>query len=282
VLSHSLVVATVLALSAAVLHAGWNLAAKTSTNRFGLLWAQFLVAGVIGSVVLAFVGWPGNRAAVAALASAVVHVPYVALLARGYDSGDLSLVYPVGRGAGAAGAAIGGVVVLHERFSPIAWVGLACAACAIVSFADRGVPRRVLALAFGLAASIATYSVIDASGSRHAISGLSYAAVGFIASATTISLYGLATHRTSALASAWRAERVRAGLAGVALLVTYGMVLIAFRYAKTGYVTILRESSVLLAVVAGQRLLNESMGRRRLLAALGVVAGLGLVVAGSS
>jgi multidrug transporter EmrE-like cation transporter len=282
VVSHSILVATALALSAAVLHAGWNLAAKTSSNRFGLLWAQFLVAGIISVAVLAVVGWPGNRAAVTALSSAVVHVPYVALLARGYDTGDLSLIYPVGRGAGAAGAAVGGVVVLHERFSLVAWVGLAFAACAIVSFADRGVPRRVMALAVGLAASIATYSVIDASGSRHASSGLSYAAVGFIASATTISIYGLATRRTPALAAAWHSERLRAGLAGIALMVTYGMVLIAFRYAKTGYVTILRESSVLLAVVAGQRLLNETMGRRRLLAALGVVAGLGLVVAGSS
>jgi drug/metabolite transporter (DMT)-like permease len=282
VLSHSLLTATLLALSAAVLHAGWNLAAKTSTNRFGLLWAQFLVAGVLGCALLATVGWPGNRAALTALTSAIVHVPYVALLARGYDSGDLSLVYPVGRGAGAAGAAVGGVIVLHEQFSALAWLGLAVAAGAIVSFADRGVPRRVMTLAIGLAATIAIYSVIDASGSRHAASGLSYAAVGFIGSATTVSLYGLVTHRTAALAAAWRNERLRAALAGVALLVTYGMVLIAFRHAKTGYVTILRESSVLLAVVAGKRLLHESMGRRRLLAALGVVAGLGLVVAGSS
>jgi multidrug transporter EmrE-like cation transporter len=274
--------ATILALVAAVLHAGWNLAAKTSIDRFGLLWAQFSIAGLLGAVMLAFVGWPGNRAAAFAACSGVVHIAYVALLARGYDTGDLSLVYPVGRGAGAAGAAVGGAILLSEHLAPVSWVGLAIAAAAIVSFADRSVPRRVMALALGLAATISTYSVIDSYGSRHAGSGLSYAAFGFMCTGSAVSAYGLAARRVASLRRVWNGERRRACLAGVTVLVTYAMVLLAFRRAPTGYVTILRESSVLLAVVAGQRLLHEPMGRRRIAAALAVVAGLGLVIAGSA
>jgi drug/metabolite transporter (DMT)-like permease len=274
--------ATVLALVAAVLHAGWNLAAKTSVDRFGLLWAQFAIAALLGAAMLTTVGWPGNRAALFAVSSGVVHIAYVALLARGYDTGDLSLVYPVGRGAGAAGAAVVGAVVLSERLSPTAWFGLAIAAVAIVSFADRSVPGRVMALALGLAATISTYSVIDSYGSRHARSGLSYAAFAFVCTGSAVSLYGLATRRVASLRTIWNHERRRACLAGVTVLVTYAMVLLAFRRAPTGYVTILRESSVLLAVIAGQRLLHEPMGARRVAAAVAVVAGLGLVIAGSA
>ena len=46
-----MVVATLLALAAAVLHALWNLVAKRSDDPFTALWGQFFVAGIIGSFV---------------------------------------------------------------------------------------------------------------------------------------------------------------------------------------------------------------------------------------
>ena len=48
-----MVVATIMALAAAVLHAGWNLVAKRSAAPFIALWGQFAVAAVIGAAVLA-------------------------------------------------------------------------------------------------------------------------------------------------------------------------------------------------------------------------------------
>ena len=48
--------ATILALTAAGLHAGWNLIAKRSADRFLALWGQFFFAGALSAIVLAFVG----------------------------------------------------------------------------------------------------------------------------------------------------------------------------------------------------------------------------------
>jgi drug/metabolite transporter (DMT)-like permease len=62
--------------------------------------------------------------------------------------------------------------------------------------------------------------------------------------------------------------------------VTYTLVQIALRRAPVGYVTALRESSVLLAAVLGQRMLRETAGRRRIAAAGGVVVGLVVLVVG--
>ncbi len=59
---------------------------------------------------------------------------------------------------------------------------------------------------------------------------------------------------------------------------TYWMVVVAFRYTPVGYVTALRESSVVLAAVIGWRLLGEQAGRRRVAAAGVVLAGLVLLV----
>ena len=47
-----MLLATVLALAAAVLHAAWNLAIKQGGDRFLALWGQFTLAGAIGLVVL--------------------------------------------------------------------------------------------------------------------------------------------------------------------------------------------------------------------------------------
>jgi drug/metabolite transporter (DMT)-like permease len=57
------------------------------------------------------------------------------------------------------------------------------------------------------------------------------------------------------------------------------MVIAAFRWAPVGYVTALRESSVLLAAVIGWRHLGERAGLRRTVAAGAVMAGLALLVA---
>jgi drug/metabolite transporter (DMT)-like permease len=272
------VTATVFALVAAVLHAGWNLAAKVSVDRFGTLWAQFVVAGTIASVLLPIVGLPGVRAMPFIVASALVHIGYVVLLASGYDHGDLSVVYPVARGAGAGGAAIAGVVLLHEHFGVLAWLGIAVAAAGIVSLADRNVPHAVMTRALALAAVIAAYSVIDAAGVRRARTGASYVAVEFVITAAVVTAYALVRGRAPSITRVWRVQRGRAAVAGVTLLLTYGLVLLAFRRAPTGFVTILRESSVVLAVLGGRRLLHERVGPRRLVGAGAVFAGLTLVV----
>jgi drug/metabolite transporter (DMT)-like permease len=61
---------------------------------------------------------------------------------------------------------------------------------------------------------------------------------------------------------------------GVAASFTYGLVQFAFRLAPVGYVTALRESSVVIAAFAGSRVLGEAAGRRRMIASGVVVAGL--------
>ena len=67
---------------------------------------------------------------------------------------------------------------------------------------------------------------------------------------------------------------------GAATMVTYGLVLVAMQRASVGYVTALRESSVVLAALAGWKLLGEGDHRRRLTAAAVVFTGLMVLVLG--
>lgn len=265
--------ATFLALGAAVLHAGWNLAVKQSSgDRFLMLWGQFTIAAAISTPILfAFGGMPA-KAWIWVGVSGSVHLPYCIFLARAYDTGDFSFVYPLARGGGAMLAAVGGVVFLSDRLRPLTVVGIATIGCGLAVLAGF---RRSPALGSALivAVTIGVYSVSDAHGIRSSGTPL-YALATHAGTLTSTTLYGLATGRSSEMRSTLTTHWRRLTVVAVAATVTYGMVQLAFRLAPVGYVTGLRESSVVLAAIVGWRQLGEGAGRRRLLATLIVLAGL--------
>ncbi|MEO5901310.1 MAG: hypothetical protein ABIR68_14450 [Ilumatobacteraceae bacterium] len=274
--------ATALALGSAVLHAGWNLAAKRAEgDRFVVLWAQFVVGGLLGGVLLAvhavFVGMPASGYAWAAL-SGVVHLPYIWLLAQAYTVGDFSVSYPIARGGGAAIAAVGGVVFLGDHLGTLEITGIAVVVGGMCLL-SVGATRVNVALALLVSLTIGTYTVVDSQGARSSGS-LAYALATFVAAGCTSTIGGIATGRGAAFVAVIRRFWRRALLTGAASLLTYGMVLTAVRHAPVGYVAALRESGVVLAAVAGWKLLGEGNARRRLLAALTVLVGLLVLVIG--
>src|SRR4249919_78802 len=127
--------ATVLALTAAVLHAGWNLAVKVRADRLAFLGVQFLIGGLIGLVALLLLGDMGQVAWRWAFLSAFVHIPYFLLLALSYRYGDFSLVYPLARGGGALVAALGGAILLADHLPPLAWVAVVVVGVGLASLA---------------------------------------------------------------------------------------------------------------------------------------------------
>jgi hypothetical protein len=94
-----MVTATLLALSAAVLHATWNLILKVSEDRDAAFWAQWLIGAVLSVPVLSVVGLPDRAAWPYLIISAAVQVVYVTGLSRAYTHGDFSLAYPLARAA---------------------------------------------------------------------------------------------------------------------------------------------------------------------------------------
>jgi drug/metabolite transporter (DMT)-like permease len=270
--------ATVLALSAACMHAGWNLAVKRSDiDRFHMLWGQVLFGASIGLVVLVALGGMDTGAWKWAALSGVIHIPYTVLLTRAYDLGDFSQVYPLARGTGALLAAIGGIAVLGDRIGPSTAVAIGIVITGLYLLVGRA-PGPAAFAALGVAVTIGAYTLVDARGSR--VSGVAYygLATGFM-SAVAISAYGVATGRHRGLLADARREWRTMLVGGVAQKLTYTFVLAAVRLAPVGYVTALRESSVVLAVLLGSLVLGEGQGRRRVVAGTVVLAGVVMLVA---
>jgi drug/metabolite transporter (DMT)-like permease len=277
-----MLLATVLALSAAVLHAGWNLVAKRADgDRYVVLWAQFFAGALIslpfmiGNQLLVGMAWAGYALG---LLSGLVHVPYVWLLARAYAHGDFSVSYPVARGGGAALAAVGGVLLLGDHLNgwEAAGIGIVVLGLMLLAYGATG-PN--LAMALAVAGTIGVYTIIDAKGAR-VTGSVAYIFATFVGAAICNTTFALATGRRSEMATMLRVNGRRAFVTGAASLVTYGLVLVAVQHAPVGYVTALRESSVVLAALAGWKLLGEGDHRRRITAALVVFAGLLTLVLG--
>jgi drug/metabolite transporter (DMT)-like permease len=273
--------ATLLALGSATVHATWNLIIKTSTeDRRIATWGVFLLGGIVTVPVIAIVGLPGWAALPWLALSAVTHMLYAEGLAGAYTHGDLSATYPVARGGGALLAAVGGVVLLDDHLPTAAWVALVIIGLGLVSIRGRGGAAGLDWAAF-TAVTIAVYTLIDSHGSRLSDSGIRYGLASIPGAALGITLSSTVRGRGRVMRAVWRGNWWKWLIGGACTATAYTMVLVAIRLAPVGYVTALRESSVVLGALAGWLVLRESMGPKRLASAGVILAGLvALVVVG--
>ena len=281
----------VLVLLSAVAHASWNLMLKRAGDPEVFAWVML----VVGSILLAPVGlallwynsmdFPGLWFL---LASVVLHVFYFMLLARGYATGDLSLVYPVARGMGPMLVPVLAVILLGEIIETMAIVGIAAIVGGIYTISWWGNFHQVLrspllflksagmryAVLTGL--TIAVYSIVDKEGVGH-IQPLLYIYFMFIGTVALLAPYILANKGMETVKAEWRANAVPITVSGLLAFAAYGLVLTAFSLSRVSYVAPAREVGIVIGVLMGIFLLKEPFGRGRLLGSGLIVGGLVLI-----
>ena len=264
-------------LLAALLHASWN--AMLKGGRDVLLDTALIVIGA-GVVMLPFVfvlplparaSWPYLAASLA------THVAYYTFMVNAYRTGDLSLVYPLMRGAAPLVAALLGVVWLNELPAPLAWAGMAAISGGVVLLAwrtaDHTPSRRAVGFALANALVIALYTVIDGAGVRLAGNAWSYIVWLFVIDAVPFTLFVLWQRGGHALFGYVREFPGRMLGGGGASAGAYAISVWAMTQAPVALVASLRETSVLFATLFGAHVLRERLTGLRW-------AGVGAVVAG--
>jgi drug/metabolite transporter (DMT)-like permease len=277
--------ALLLVLLAAVVHATWNLLAKrvsATTSAPAFVWLYGALSAALYTPPALWVllrDRPNLRAPELGLmvGSALIHLAYFLVLQRGYRNGDLSVVYPLARGTGPLLSATAAVVLLGERPSAVAVVGMGLVVLGVLLFAQpaRGpaaVPndaaRRRVGVGFGLATGvlIAAYTVWD----KYAVAtrGVSPLLMEWTTSlARVVLLAPVAWRRRALVRDAW--SRHRAAALGVGALnpLSYLLVMVAMVTTPVSYLAPAREISILIGAAFGARLLKEGDVARRLAAA---------------
>jgi drug/metabolite transporter (DMT)-like permease len=276
--------AVCLGLFSAVTLAAANMSVKMGSDI--LVGRAILSASAAAIVAPAafFVPWPDARTWGALAVAVPAHYLYQLCLVRALQTGDLSLVFPVMRGAAPLLTAAAAYLLLRESLPPLALVGLLVATMAVGVFAwppagtrlrhhpDRGVIVWALATAVG----IALYNVADARGVRGAPEPFTYIVWIFILDCIGVTLTAALTRRGEL--SRVVAEKWRYGVAaGLLSIFSYGAAVYAFSLMETARVSALRETSVVFAALMGAAWLKEGFGRRRIAAALALAAGLVLM-----
>jgi drug/metabolite transporter (DMT)-like permease len=134
----------------------------------------------------------------------------------------------------------------------------------------------MLGLAVATGVAIAAYTVTDGLGVRRSGTDLGYVAWLFLFGGLPIPLWTLAIQRRR-LGARVR-DRLGVGVvAGALSLAAYGLVIWAQRRGALAVVAALRETSVLVAALIGTLAFSERFGRRRVLAAACITAGIVLL-----
>ena len=268
-----------LALGAALMHAGWNALAKRGGDPLaflfcaGSLGALFYLPGAL--YVLWARGFP-PAALPFVIATVLLHAIYFFALGQAYRVGDLSLVYPVARGTGVALVPIFALLLFEERLSPLGTAGVALVVLGIFSLHPRpGTGRaRLLApgtgWAFATGLAIAGYSLVDKAGVArlHPLPYITLMEVG-----AALVLMPAVLPKRDVLRREWRTNWRTIVLVAAMSPGGYLLVLFAFQLSKTGYVVAAREVSIVFSALIGGFLLREGALARRLAAAAMVAAG---------
>ncbi|MCB9452324.1 MAG: EamA family transporter [Anaerolineaceae bacterium] len=278
------VLALILVLSSAVLHATWNWLAKRAAGGIPFVWlfsalSATIYLPIVIITLLTLHPLIGNTEIVFMLGSSMLHLGYFFLLNRGYQVGDLSLVYPLSRGTGPVLAVVGAVALFGERPSSLAVVGIALVTSGVfILTGDLKALRRngtAPAVIYGLLTGlvIAVYTLWD----KLVVAGLlipPLVLIWFSTVVRTLALIPYVLRHRSTVASLWRSYPKEA--LGIAVLDTlsYILFLAALTFSPVSYLSPARQISILLGAFLGVRLLAESDARRRFIAAGVMLIGL--------
>jgi drug/metabolite transporter (DMT)-like permease len=288
------VLALLLVLLSALLHASWNAATRRSRNPTAFLLAMelaslaffapvWLLGFDLGDVPGAL--WP------LLLGTAATHACYALWLSRAYTYGELSLVYPIARSTPAFVPLLA-VPLLGERVSLVGGLGIALVVAGMWAvqsdgrLALRGLGSRAARFAYLTLAATVAYSLLDKQAMELLSSqswrgplprGLAYMALFQPFYLALFFLLGARSASPGEVLSVARAEgRLALGGAAVAIA-SYVLILEAYRLAPVSYVVAVRQVSVLFALAISAVVLREGLSRARGAGALATVLGVALI-----
>lgn len=276
----------VFVLLSAVLHATWNFVARQNAGNLTVFWWSLWISGL---VLLPFVagvavsqGTAGFLSMLAdgwlyVLATGIIHSFYFLLLARAYQHGEISLVYPIARGSGIGLTGFLGWLLLDESLTPFGVSGIALICIGILSMGVSILrhardTRHGFVSALGVGATIVSYSLVDKVGVS-IVHPVVYIFGMFMLSAALVTPLVAVRDRGRLwrkLGETWRS----ATLIGVGSTAAYLMILFAMTVGQVGYIVALREFAVVLGAMLGFVFLKERITPMKVGAVLMIVAGL--------
>lgn len=283
--------ALLLVVTAALMHAVWNLIVKKTNGSLPFIWLVSVVSAVI---YLPFVIRQLTHHEIQSTAalyifasvSAILHLLYFVILQVGYGKADLSLVYPLARGTGPLLSASGAMLFLGERPGWMAISGIVLIILGILSmtglklrFSDDVKLKAGTFYGIITGLFIAAYTLWDkVAVASYEISPLVLTFASMILPMGVLLPKALRKKREvrREIREHWKHILVVAVFSPLSFI----LVLIALKTTPVTYVAPVREVSIVFGVFLGANVLKEADSKRRIIAALIMLAGISLLAIG--
>jgi drug/metabolite transporter (DMT)-like permease len=267
------------ALASAMLHALWSAATRLRADPGNALASVVVMAGVSAIPVGLYAGLPPASAIKWLIGGAVFNLLTMRTLMATYRRTPFAVGYPIVRGMAPLSVTLISFVLLGDRMSPIALVGVGLISAGVLMLAEsarRGekFDRTGLALALASGFFNACFIITDVQGVRTSGDPLPYGfAVCIVNSLTMLAMLAVEGRRVTGL---MKGNLLFGLLASVLSTGSYLLVLYGFAHGPTGAVSALRETSVFFGLLLAAFMLRERVGALRWVAAalamLGAVA----------
>lgn len=281
--------ALILVIAAAFLHAIWNLITKKVNGGLPFFWLISVFSAVL---YLPFVLFQLHKEHITftyvmlgfSLISAVLHLLYFIVLQVGYRKADLSVVYPVARGAGPLFSVIGAVLLFKERPGIMAVAGILMIVAGVIVMTGFKIKRDTAVLKglnYGLltGAFIAAYTLWDRTAIvENHISVIFITFASIVLPLVLLIPVVIPKHATVKLELKQHWKQLLA--ISVFQPLSYLLVLIAMKTTPVTYVAPVRELSIVFGVFFGINLLKEKDSVKRFVAAGIILAGIVMLAFG--
>ncbi len=273
--------ALLLLLLSAALHAGWNLLLKRSREKHIASWWTVVIGGILAAPILIGQGGPPANVWHFLGLSLLLECLYFILLSYAYTMADFSLVYPLARGTAPLFLTLWAWLSLAERPNFWGWIGLALllSGLLLLGYSHQALSKehqRGALAALGVALLISFYTLVDGLAVRQA-SPLPYALSIFTFLPFVLAPFAWKRYGWAQLYREWKLQPFVLILIAVLGTLSYFLALLAYRISPLGYAGAIREVSVVFGAWLGWKNLGESQGERRFIASALIFAGIFLI-----
>lgn len=268
--------ATILILISAVLHASWNAAVKKSPDKLPIM--VFITAyGGFAFVPFTFlVPLPTFELWLWIIFSAFIHLSYQRSLTKMYEKNPLSYAYPIARGTGPLLVAIFSLFIFQTALEPLEIVFISSLVFGIfltvrsapkANIDDSSTEHNKFNVIYPLITGtlIASYTLVDAYAISLSDEILTFIIWSAVIQAPLFFTMAVKDRGIKILAQSLRTWRhgLPAALVGQ---IGYALALTAYSFGNVGKIAALRETSILFAGILGYFWLKENMSRQKAIA----------------
>jgi len=252
---------------AALLHALWNIIIKSLNNSLVGIAVKVFFQSIIFFPIIFIVQPPQGLTWFYLVCSSILHSIYFILLGSMYNRGDMTVIYPIARGCAPVFVTILSLIFLQDSISLVGIIGIITVSFGLVLLSLESfkieMNIKIIGISLFIALIISIYTFTDGAGVRSADMASTYIVWNFFLGGW-ISIGYVFFRNKKELFELQLMDLMYILLATIISFTAYAIIIWSMKHVPIGFVSSMRESSIIFASLIGYYFLKEKIGYIRL------------------